>query len=126
MNKFFKGAIPRRAGEWAETLAERFLTENSFEILDRNYKIRHGELDIIARDGGMLVFVEVKYLSKDSGMGYPEERVTLGKQRRMQVAAGAWMASQRQDGPARFDVIALSGDLDEESLNLQHYIDAFS
>lgn len=76
--------------------------------MTRRYRTKHGELDIVARDGGWLVFVEVK-ARQDGSFGDPEEAVTLQKQQRM-----VWMATDylvRQgltETPCRFDVVGIN------------------
>lgn len=79
-------------------------------ILDKNYYTRQGELDLIARDGRTLVFVEVKY-RKGRGQGYAEEAVTLKKQRSMMKAAFVYMHQHGYDRgmtSCRFDVVGIT------------------
>ena len=101
--------MDRRAlGQWGEDLAVRHLQAQGFEVLDRNWRCREGELDIVARDGRALVFVEVK---ARSGVGYgePAEAVTRLKARRIHGLATRWLAEQRPEGKwdLRFDVISV-------------------
>jgi putative endonuclease len=95
-------------GEEGETLACEELERRGYAILSRRYRTAHGELDIVARDGEYLVFVEVK--ARDgSNFGEGEEAVTLQKQQRM-----VWMATDylaRRGGPdiaCRFDVVGVN------------------
>lgn len=74
----------------------------------RNYRCRTGEIDLVARDGEVLVFVEVK-ARRGRTFGSPEEAVNLGKQRRLRRLAACYLAEHRiTDGQAvRFDVVAV-------------------
>ena len=97
----------RDLGAKGEVLAACFLEERGMKILDTNVRCRMGELDIVARDGGTVVFVEVK--TKSGGRyGPPEEMVTAAKQRRLTALGQSYLQrmgwSQR---PARFDVVAV-------------------
>ena len=91
-----------------ETLACEELQRRGYAILARRYRTSHGELDIVARDGDYLVFVEVK-AREGSSFGEPEEAVTAQKQQRM-----VWMATDylaRLGGPdvaCRFDVVGVN------------------
>ena len=95
-------------GRWGEDLAVRHLQAQGLEVLDRNWRCRDGELDVVARDGGALVFVEVK---ARSGLGYgePAEAVSPAKARRIRVLAAQWLAEQRPAGrwDLRFDVVSV-------------------
>lgn len=95
-----------------EAAAARFLVEMGYEIIGRNVRFRAGELDLIARDGPTVVFVEVKTrLSAKVGTG--EEAITLGKQRQLTRLAELYLA--REGGPlpyCRFDVVIVTAAAD--------------
>ncbi|QCQ90632.1 YraN family protein [Rhodococcus sp. SGAir0479] len=94
-------------GAMGEELAAKALTEAGMQILDRNWRCRHGELDLVAVDGDAVVFVEVK---TRSGLGYgtPAESVTYAKQRRIRMLAQRWLAASDRHWPAvRFDVVSV-------------------
>ena len=101
----------RAVGNAKESLAIDYLIKCGFHILDRNIYNRFGELDIVAKDGRYLVFLEVKYRS-DPSRGYPEEAVTKTKQRRMIHSARYYMLVNhyKEDTPCRFDVVVILGD----------------
>jgi putative endonuclease len=114
----------QRLGRRGESLAEAALAAAGLEILDRNFRLRSGELDLVARDGDTIVFVEVK-ARRARGYGDPAEAVTPRKIRRLARTALAWL--QRHDcldRTCRFDVVELVGD-PETSLETRHRVDAF-
>lgn len=92
-------------GEQGENVAAQFLAANSFRILQRNFRTRSGEIDIIAQTGRTIVFVEVKTRS-NTVYGQPAEYVTRRKQERLLKAALYYLHSNGQDDAlARFDVV---------------------
>lgn len=94
-------------GAMGEELAASALTAAGMRILDRNWRCRHGELDLIAVDGDTIVFVEVKTRS-GLGFGSPAEAVTYAKQRRIRMLAQRWLADSDRHWPhVRFDVVAI-------------------
>ena len=93
-------------GDKSENEACCFLKQEGYRILARNWRTRTGEVDIIARDGDILVFVEVKARSSN-GFGGPEAAVDLAKQRRLISAALSFMEVTKCELPTRFDVVAI-------------------
>lgn len=95
-------------GKAGEDLAARFLTESGLTIITRNYRCSKGEMDIIARDGEALVFIEVR-TRRSSYRGWGEETITQLKARRLQAIASYYVVQQRYASwPClRFDVIAI-------------------
>ncbi|MBF6329354.1 YraN family protein [Nocardia transvalensis] len=94
-------------GARGEELAARFLRAAGMQIVERNWRCRDGELDLIARDAAVTAFVEVKTRS-GLRFGAPAEAVTVDKQRRMRRLALLWL--REQPGPwrqIRFDVVAV-------------------
>lgn len=100
----------REAGSRYETYAAAYLEEKGYRIVERNFRSRAGEIDLIGRDGRYLVFVEVKY-RKDGQTGHPEEAVNVRKQHRIFRAAQNYLSLKKypQDTPCRFDVLAVEG-----------------
>ena len=95
-------------GLQGEDLASNELERLGYSILTRRYRTRHGELDIVARHGNYLVFVEVK-ARHDSSFGDPEEAVTLQKQQRVVWMATDYLARTGLDETAcRFDVVSVN------------------
>jgi putative endonuclease len=96
------------AGGAGEELAEAFLARHGLAIVTRNYRTKAGEIDLIARDGATLVFVEVRLRSPDR-FGGARASVTPRKQRRIVAAARQYLMGLRPTPPCRFDVVALDG-----------------
>ncbi len=99
----------RKTGELGEEVATNFLTAHGYRILERNFRCKGGEVDIIAREpyNGSLVFIEVK-ARRGLSYGVPQLAVTPFKQRQISKAALTWLSKNRlHDTNARFDVIAI-------------------
>ena len=96
-------------GKTGEDQAVAELERLGYAILDRRYRTRHGEIDIVARDASATVFVEVKARAT-AEFGSAAEAVTPLKQRRLQAMALDYLARHRLlDRPCRFDVVAVDG-----------------
>lgn len=95
-------------GQNAEEAVADFLRGNGYKILERNWKTPQCEIDIVARRGGCVYFVEVKFRSNsDQGTGY--EYVTPAKQKQMAFAANFWIAKHRWDGEYVLSAASVSG-----------------
>lgn len=110
----------RKIGGEKEELAVGFLKEKGVRILDRNYYFPGGELDIIAKDGEYLVFIEVKY-RKSLQYGFPTEAVTVSKQKKIILGARKYRYEHKISSgvPCRFDVISICGN------EIEHIENAF-
>ncbi len=99
----------RKVGDGTESLACRFLEEQGVRILEKNYMCRQGEIDIIAKDGRYLCFIEVKY-RKDTTYGEPQEAVSYKKIQHICKVSKFYLYSKYKsyDLPVRYDVIAIS------------------
>jgi putative endonuclease len=94
-------------GARGEQIAAVYLSDLGLQILDRNWRCREGELDIVAREAGALVFCEVK-TRRGTGFGHPVEAVTFAKQRRLRTLAQRWLAAHDEHAPeVRFDVVGV-------------------
>lgn len=94
-------------GQSGEDIAAEFLNKKGYTILQRNYRCRHGEIDIIAKIGTTLVFIEVK-TRKGAAYGSPAAAVTHKKQRQISKTALYYLAEHNLfDAPARFDVVSI-------------------
>lgn len=114
----------RELGRIGEDLACGHLRGRGYEIVARGFKVMRGEIDIVARDGGTLVFVEVKTRA-DEDYGRPEESVTPAKQRQLRrLAQGYLMLQAAGEVPCRFDVVAIIY-RGPDDVRLTHFTDAF-
>jgi putative endonuclease len=103
--------MPRRdahltSGADAEAIAAAFLERKGLAIVRRNFRTRLGEIDLIARDGETLVFVEVR-LRTSRAFGGAAESITSAKRMRLVNAARVFLAGQRSEPACRFDAIFL-------------------
>lgn len=117
-----------RLGRTGEDLAAAHLVRRGFRILDRNYRTRWGELDIVAFDGRTLAFCEVKSRTTDRRCGGPLEAVAQGKRVQVRKLARSWLADRpdRPYAPAiRFDAIGVTFDCSGRLLSLEHLEGAF-
>jgi putative endonuclease len=123
-------AARQRLGQAAEDLVAARLASAGWELVERNARTRHGELDIVALDGRTLVFVEVK--GGRAGSTYGPERPVLSigpqKQRRIRRLATAWM-SERRELPRydeiRFDAVGVTYDRSGRVCDYEHLEGAF-
>ena len=93
-------------GPWGEALAADYLRRRGYEILAANYRCRLGEIDLVARKGGFLAFVEVKLRSGD-GHGQAREFVDRRKQERLKKTALLWLSQHESAEQPRFDVVEI-------------------
>lgn len=114
-----------RLGEAAEQAAAAYLEQIGYQIVVRNYRTRRGEIDLIARDGGTIVFIEVK--ARRGGVSPSLEAVDYRKRRRIARAAVEYLATRRlSDVAVRFDVVAVSLDKGGAPTDVHVVRDAFS
>lgn len=101
----------------------RYLLERGYSLVERNFRTREGEIDLILRNGETLVFVEVK-LRRGTGYGDPLEAVTPGKQRTILALAERFIADREPDfSEMRFDVVGIM--VTRGNIRIEHIRDAF-
>ena len=106
---FGRGADRRATGTRQEARARRHLEAQGLKLVAANVACRQGEVDLVMRDGGTLVFVEVRYRA-GTGYGGAAASVDRRKQRRLVAAAGYYLSRHPTDLPCRFDVVAIGAD----------------
>jgi putative endonuclease len=112
-------------GQRSERAAARFLKRQGFRILGRNISLPQGEIDLVALDGGCLVFVEVRSTGNDD-VERPATSVDAVKQRRLTALALSYLQRHRMLGTcARFDVVAVSWPANQPAPAIVHYRNAF-
>ena len=99
-------------GALAEEAAAEFLTGRGLRLLERNYRCRFGEIDLIMTDGRTLVFVEVRY-RRNNFFGGAVESITGAKREKLLRTARHYMAATKEFPACRFDAVLLSGDNEE-------------
>ena len=120
----------QRLGRAAEDIVAGRLGDADWEIVERNARTRHGELDIVALDGRTLVFVEVKAGRAGSRNGPERPILSIGVQKQLRIRrlAAAWMSSRR-DLPRydeiRFDAVGVTFDRRDRVLEIEHIPGAF-
>ena len=109
-------------GKEGEARAVAFLKKKGYHILEKNYRTVFGEVDIIAKDKEVVVFIEVKTRSDDL-FGHPFEAVNERKREKMRKVALCFMKKLRQEVPARFDVLSIN--MEDGPGCIRHIRDAF-
>ena len=113
-------------GDRGEDLAGDYLLAHGYQLLDRRWRCRYGELDLVARDaGGTICFVEVK-LRSSGRAGLPREAVDRRKRERLRTAAACYLSQHDLDVPARFDVAEIYTDEAHRPLRLEYLENAFT
>lgn len=116
----------KQTGKLGEQLAVSFLQELKWTLIARNWCCRSGELDIVALDGDVYVFIEVRARKKDSRFGTALESVDIRKQRKVRSLATIFLAQHKLgDVPIRFDVIAVTWSGNQDASDIQHIQGAF-
>ena len=120
-----RGLLSRWLGNRGERKAAGFLRRQGFRIIARQYANKYGEIDLIARDGDSIVFVEVKTRRSDAA-GLPVEAVTTDKQRKMTNTALVWLKRRGLlESRCRFDVVSILWPKDSKTPEITHYKNAF-
>lgn len=112
-------------GQIGEELTKKYLINNGYHILEKNYKVPFGEIDIIAEKDHCICFVEVK-CRKSNKYGLPEEAVTANKKKKIIKVAQLYLKKNAIiDKRTRFDVVSVQFDLNQLK-EVRHIVNAFS
>lgn len=109
-----------KQGVEAEIACCNYLKSHGLKLVEKNFRCRLGEIDIIMHDTDMLVFIEVRY-RKSSAFGGGLESITRAKQNKLRKTAEIYMQNHSQYKNARFDVVSMSLNNAGSSGNQQHY-----
>ena len=101
-------AAHNELGKWGEDLAADYLEQKGYTIMERDWKSGRRDIDIIARDGNIVVFVEVK-TRRSSVFGEPEEAIDFHKSQNLQQAINHYVKFKHIRQPIRFDIISIVG-----------------
>ena len=105
-------AAHNELGKWGEDLATEYLEQKGYTIIERDWKSGRRDLDIIARDGNTVVFVEVK-TRRSSVFGAPEEAIDFHKLQNLRQAVNHYVKYKHIRQPIRFDIISIVGTIDQ-------------
>ncbi len=117
-----KGAEHLQLGAWGEDLAAAYLREKGYVILERDWHSNHRDIDIIARDGDTIVFVEVK-TRRNREFGDPLQAIDLEKRRNLRLAMNHYIKYRKIDNPCRFDVVTVVGEMGGGMPEISHIDD---
>ncbi len=109
-------------GREGEASALDFVRKRGYRILERNYRTPFGEIDLIAQDGDVIVFIEVKTRA-DESFGRPFEAVHTKKREKIRKTALWFLKKFKEEVPARFDVLSIS--VEQGAKQIEHIRDAF-
>lgn len=107
----------KQIGDEGEQMAVQMLKADGYQIIERNFRTRAGEIDIIAKDGGTLVFVEVK-AKKDDFFGTPGEMITKRKLEKIKRTAKTYLSENDKNRDWRIDAILIEGKKSEHLKNI--------
>lgn len=108
-------------GAWGEDYAAGYLIQRGYTIIGRNVRTPYGEIDLIALDGDVLVFVEVKTRSS-SAYGFPEEAISKQKATHMLASAQSYLQNNLElSGDWRWDVMAIQKQSTPENIEVMHF-----
>ncbi len=114
----------RTLGDWGEERALRYLSDQGYQLLTRNWRTREGEIDLVMKQDLTIVFIEVKTRITDH-FGSPEESITRGKQKRLRKTCLAYLQeSDYENRDWRIDVVAIEATKSGEITRLDHYENA--
>ena len=121
-----RGGSRQTIGLWGEDRAAELLVSKGYEIAARRYRVREGEIDLVAAGHGYLCFVEVK-LRKDETMGQAREYVTLSKQKKVRTAAMRYLMAHPTELQPRFDVVEVYAPQGTKTIDpiIRHWENAF-
>lgn len=116
-------ALHHELGKRGESIARAYLEDAGYRILNVNWKYGRAEVDVIAEQGGKLIFVEVKTRSS-ADYGQPEDFVDHKKERQLEFASAAYIEMKNHQGEIRFDIIAIVFE-NQQLYKINHIEDAF-
>ncbi len=113
----------KKLGQWGENLAAKHLEDKGYEIVERNWRMARGEIDLVVRGGQELIFVEVK-TRRGRKMGSPEEGITRHKADKLLMLAQQYLAQHDLEVDWRIDLVAVELDQTGKLLRCDHITNA--
>jgi len=107
-------------GKLGENIAKEYLENKGYKIIEQNYKTKYGEIDLVAKKGNELIFIEVR-TKRGEDFGTPEETINKNKLRKLWGNARAYAAWKRWQGPCRIDAVCLVLKYDNTAERVSHY-----
>jgi len=121
----------KKLGSFGERIAENYLKNKDYQILDKNYSFRipgdlqRGEIDIVAKKGNTICFVEVKTL-KESSFISPEEKVNFSKQRKLRITAESWLMKNKIPLNSKWQLDVIAIEIKSGKAKVSHFENAIS
>lgn len=120
----------KRIGDFGEDIAGKYLQDKGYQILDRNYSFRlpgdlqRGEIDIVAKKGDVISFIEVKTLEGPYFIG-PEEKVNFAKQKKLRITAESWLLKKKIPLNSKWQVDVIAIEIDSgKKVKINHFENA--
>lgn len=114
-----------KVGQFGEKLAEKYLADKGYRMIDRNLKLGYQEIDLIAKISGQVIFIEVKTRTNDF-FGQADEAITSTKIKKLKKARNQYLAVNKVDPEkSRFDLVAINIDKKRKIAKIKHYKDIF-
>lgn len=122
----------KKVGILGEKIAEKYLKSKGYQILDRNFTFRisgsppKGEVDVVAKKGGTISFVEVKTQQEQASLIQPEEKVNFGKQKKLRIVAESWLMKNKipLNSKWQIDVISIKIASSGKKAKIKHFKNA--
>jgi putative endonuclease len=122
----------RGIGKIGEEIAVKFLKEKGYQILDRNYKfqipgdLQRGEIDIVAKKGDTICFVEVKTLKDPKIEIFPEDKINFSKKRKLIATAESWLIKNKIPLDSKWQIDVISVEIKGGKTKISHFENAIS
>jgi len=119
-------------GKFGERIAVDFLRKKGYDILDQNYKFKirgefqKGEIDIVAKKGDTICFVEVKTLKDQKGEIFPEDKIDLSKKKKLIKASEGWLIKNKIPLDAKWQIDVISVNVQGDKIKISHFENVIS
>ncbi len=110
----------RAIGRIGESIARKYLEDKGYQIIEQNYQTRYAEIDLIAKKGNILIFIEVR-TKKGELFGSPEETINQKKLKKLLGNAAAYVARKKWKGQYRIDAVCVVLGQDNKIVRMEHY-----
>jgi len=122
----------KQTGIFGERMAENYLKNKGYQVLDKNYSFRipgnpqKGELDIVAKKGDVISFVEVKTLKNPNFLISPEEKVNFSKQKKLIMTAESWLMKKKMPLNSKWQIDIIAITIENRKAKISHFENAVS